>query len=193
MHSHFWDRNVASCYLFSNIFPFSLFRLSSHSLILVLSHLSFSDSPFNGSDWSWWLQVGLGPMVVGVGWNRGLSWLRPWAEDWGWGLRLMWGSGIGVEVRIGVAGVVGFHCSLCLGFLFFILVVGGWGCCCWWWLWLWLWPWLEVMSLKSSGHGGFESKYQREGEASSGWERWKDSGRERDRGRVRNNKKMNKK
>ena len=27
---------------------------------------------------------------------------------------------------------------------------------------------LSVMSLKSSGHGGFESKYQREGEASSG-------------------------
>ena len=31
---------------------------------------------------------------------------------------------------------------------------------------MWLWPWLEVMGLKSSGHGGFESKYQREGEAS---------------------------
>ena len=108
----------------------------------------------------------VGPMVVGVGWNRGLSWLRPWAEDWGWGLRLMWGSGIGVEVRIGVVGVVGFRCSLCLGFLFFILVVGGWGCCWWWWLWLWLWPWLEVMSLKSSGHGGFEGKYRREGESS---------------------------
>ena len=29
-----------------------------------------------------------------------------------------------------------------------------------------MWPWLEVMNLKSSGHGGFESKYQREGEAS---------------------------
>ena len=27
---------------------------------------------------------------------------------------------------------------------------------------------LSVMSLKSSGHGGFESKYQREGEASLG-------------------------
>ena len=27
---------------------------------------------------------------------------------------------------------------------------------------------LSVMSLKSSGHGGFESKYQMEGEASSG-------------------------
>ena len=62
-------------------------------------------------------------------------------------------------MRIGVVGVVGFvvgfRCGLCRGFFFFF---GG-----WWW---WLWPWLEVMSLKSSGHGGFESKYQREGEAS---------------------------
>ena len=31
---------------------------------------------------------------------------------------------------------------------------------------MWQWPWLEVMSLKSSGHGGFESKYQREGKVS---------------------------
>ena len=39
---------------------------------------------------------------------------------------------------------------------------------------------LSVMSLKSSGHGSFESKYQREGEASRpGEERWRDNRRER--------------
>ena len=43
---------------------------------------------------------------------------------------------------------------------FFFLVVGGSGCGCG--------RGLSVMSLKSSSHGGFESKYQREGEASSG-------------------------
>ena len=48
------------------------------------------------------------------------------------------------------------------------------------WLWLWLWPWLEVMSLKSSGYGDFESKYQIEGEAfRPGEERWRDNRRER--------------
>ena len=47
-------------------------------------------------------------------------------------------------------------------------------------MWLWLWPWLEVMSLKSSGYGDFESKYQIEGEASRpGEERWRDNRRER--------------
>ena len=50
------------------------------------------------------------------------------------------------------------HLGLCRGFFF--LVVGGSGCGCG--------RGLSVMSLKSSGHGGFESKYQREGEASSG-------------------------
>ena len=108
----------------------------------------------------------------GFGSDGGWGWLRPWVEAVGWrsGLR------IGVEVRIrdwgwgedrgcwggGFCGgfVVGFRCGLCRGFFFF-LVVGGWGCG-WWW---WLWPWLEVMSLKISGHGGFERKYQREGEA----------------------------
>ena len=47
-----------------------------------------------------------------------------------------------------------------------------------------MWPWLEVMSLKSLGHGGFESKYQREGD------RVEKDGEivgERDRGKVRNN------
>ena len=39
------------------------------------------------------------------------------------------------------------------------VMVGGSGCGCG--------RGLSVMSLKSSGHGGFESKYQREGEASS--------------------------
>ena len=57
--------------------------------------------------------------------------------------------------------------SVCaVGFFFFFWVVGGYGCG-WWWWW-WLWSWLSVMSLKRSGHGGFESKYQREGEASLG-------------------------
>ena len=52
------------------------------------------------------------------------------------------------------------------GFFFFFfwwlgvkVMVGGSGCGCG--------RGLSVMSLKSSGHGGFESKYQREGEASS--------------------------
>ena len=41
---------------------------------------------------------------------------------------------------------------------------------------------LSVMSLKSLGNGGFESKYQREGEASRPrWERWRDSRREKQR------------
>ena len=48
-----------------------------------------------------------------------------------------------------------------------------------------MWPWLEVMNLKSSGHGGFESKYQREGEASV--EKDGETMGESDRGRVRNN------
>ena len=53
-----------------------------------------------------------------------------------------------------------------MGFFFFFLVVevvvggGGYGCGCG--------RGLSVMSLKRSGHGGFESKYQREGEASPG-------------------------
>ena len=61
--------------------------------------------------------------------------------------------------------------DLCSGFLFFFLfflfwwlgvevVVGGGGCGCG--------CGLSVMSLKSSSHGGFESKYQRKGEASLG-------------------------
>ena len=55
--------------------------------------------------------------------------------------------------------------SLCRGFFFFLVVEvvvggGGYGCGCG--------RGLSVMSLKRSGHGGFESKYQREGEASPG-------------------------
>ena len=58
--------------------------------------------------------------------------------------------------------------GLCRGFFFFFwwlgveVVVGGggYGCGCG--------RGLSVMSLKSSGHRGFESKYQREGEASPG-------------------------
>ena len=54
--------------------------------------------------------------------------------------------------------------GLCHGFFFFFWwlgvkdMVGGSGCGCG--------RGLSVMSLKSSGHGGFESKYQRKGEAS---------------------------
>ena len=50
-------------------------------------------------------------------------------------------------------------------FFFFLVVevvVGGGGCGCG----CGCGRGLSVMSLKSSGHGGFESKYQREGEAS---------------------------
>ena len=55
--------------------------------------------------------------------------------------------------------------GLCRGFFFFLVVevvVGGGGCGCG----CGCGRGLSVMSLKSSGHGGFESKYQREGEAS---------------------------
>ena len=58
--------------------------------------------------------------------------------------------------------------GLCRGFFFFFflggwgfkVMVGGSGYGCG--------RGLSVMSLKSLGHGGFESKYQMEGEASSG-------------------------
>ena len=68
---------------------------------------------------------------------------------------------------VGVAGfVVGFRCGGFVPWVFFFwwlgvkVMVGGSGCGCG--------RGLSVMSLKSSGHGGFESKYQREGEVSLG-------------------------
>ena len=114
----------------------------------------------------------------GGGSNSGWGWLRPWVEAMGCRSGLRWGSRL-----LGWWVLWRFCGRFSLRFVplvfFFFWVVGGWGCGWWWWLWQWLWPWLEVMSLKSLGHGGFESKYQREGEASPGWERWKDSGREK--------------
>ena len=56
-------------------------------------------------------------MVVGL-----LGWWS--SERLGWVLAaVLWWVQIGVEVQIGVAGVVGFGCGLCRGFFF--LVVGG--------------------------------------------------------------------
>ena len=100
MSSHFWGLTVARCFHFLIFFILSPQTIT---LTLVLSHLSFSNSPSSGSDgviddykWRfvWWLLVGVGPTHgsdckwrfawwvscfsvascwVGVGWGRGLK------------------------------------------------------------------------------------------------------------------------
>ena len=216
----------------------------------------------------------VGLTVVGVGWDRGLSWMRPWVCVMGWGWLCWWVKAIGCGFM--VVGLLGgghrrgwggFGCgfvvgsnwgwgsdrgcwgggfcgsfvavlwsvlvAVCVVFFFFwwlqVEVVVGGGCCgcscgCGykWWAWkvqamevfranirerekllglcrgffflvfggwrLRLWLVVVVVAvvrgdeLEILGHWDFESKYQREGEASKlGWERWRDSGRERQR------------
>ena len=216
----------------------------------------------------------VGLTVVGVGWDRGLSWMRPWVcvmgwgwlcwwvkaigcgfmvvgllggghrrgwggfgcgfvvgSNWGWGSdRGCWGGGfcgsfvavlwsvlvavcvvffffggyrlrlwlVVVAVAVAVAVVTSDELEkfrlwrfweqilergrsfLVCAVGFFFLVFGGWR--------LRLWLVVVVVAvvrgdeLEILGHWDFESKYQREGEASKlGWERWRDSGRERQR------------
>ena len=220
MGSHFWKHTIARCYHFFNIFlsPSSDFHSHSHShsLILVLSHLSFSDSPSRGSDGSWWLQVGHGS-DSGWHWLRlwvkamGWSWLRLWVCVVGWGWLWVCGGWVVGVVVIGEVGV-GFGCGFVVGFdwgcwgggfwlrfvswVFSFIYFGGWE------LRLWLWLVVVVVVVAVTVVRGDELEKLRS------WRFWEQNIRERekfldqvekdgetvgerDRGRVRNNKKMN--
>ena len=87
----------------------------------------------------WWVFGPSGLKLVVVVGLLGGGHRRGWG---GFGCSVLWWVQIGVEVQIGVAGVVGFVAILwwvlaAVFFFFFnILVVGDYGW--WWWWWWWL-------------------------------------------------------
>jgi len=107
-----------------------------------------------GVGWSGWLRDGV---ALGVGWFRWV-WFDFWFCDFG---SLLWfcDSLICDFVVCDFSGSGSWFCDLIDGLL---------GLCCdliltkflpWWWL------WLEVMSLKSSGHGGLKGELSLRGRA----------------------------